>query len=557
MQLVKRVGAILASAILLCSPGSAQEFNALVADGPTVETCTVERAIIAGVALTAAKTIDANSKAGLPAHCQIEGKFEQRIGFGGKPYAIAFQLRIPVQWNGRLLFQGGGGLNGAVNPALGEVIGASQNIGLAIGFAVVSTDSGHHGTDAGFAADQLAKLNYAYASIGKVAAVAKGILGQVTGSQPRRTYFSGCSNGGREAMLAAQRFPQEFDGVIAGSPAFNLSDATLLANFSTSVYRNAAPKAADGTSQLPLALLPSETKLLREALLRKCDALDGQADGFVFNHTACHFDPRALQCKAGQKAGECLTPSKLQMIRKAFAGPLGRDGKSLVSSWTFDTGIDSDSWRIWQMGLMMNGRPVVLLPRLVDETLARYFNYPMLDPTRLGTINYDTIIPRMAQSAAMANATSTQMSTFSAAGSKMLIVTGWSEPVFAPMDLIHWYQRLDSDMMKASGIRASDFSRLFMVPGMTHCGGGPALDQFDALSALIDWVEKGKAADQLIATSKAYPGVSRPLCPYPSFAHHERGPGEQASSYRCEWPSTAAAGRSIMAKHDGIPSLRR
>lgn len=501
---------------------------------PTATQCTREAAQVEGITLTTVRGVPPVAGSRLPAHCQIDGEFERRSGAAGKSYAIAFELRVPEQWNGRLLFQGGGGLDGSVNPALGEVIGSAPDTGLVRGFAVISTDSGHHGTDASFAADQLAKLNFAYASIGKVAIVAKHVLERVTGQAPRRTYFAGCSNGGREAMIAAQRFPEEFDGVVAGSPAFDLDKAVVVAHFSTAVYRAGAPRSADGAARLPLALLPSDTRMISAAILNQCDALDGIRDGFVFNQSACRFDPKVLQCRPGEKTG-CLSADKVRMIRAAFAGPRLRGGKALAS-WTYDTGIDSDQWRIWQMGLMMNDKPVVILPRLVDETIARYFNYPMLDPSRLDPLDAATMMRRMAPTAALTDASSTNMSSFSAAGGKMLIVSGWSEPVFPPSDLLAWYRRLDSDMSAGARTPAPTFARLFMVPGMTHCGGGPSLDQFDALTALVDWVERGRAPDRLIATGKAYPGVSRPLCPYPEIATYRGGPPSDQSSFSCEVP---------------------
>lgn len=469
-------------------------------------------------------------------HCLLQGRFEERTGAHGKPYAIGFELRVPAEWNGRLVYQGGGGLDGAVLPALGNNIsnGSSAKVALARGFAVVSTDSGHEGTDAAFAEDQQAKLNFGYAAIGKVAALAKQLLTQVAGALPGRTYFAGCSNGGREAMIAAQRHPEMFDGVVAGDPAFHLSSATVLASHSQRAYAGIAPPGKDGRPLLAAALSDSDVSLLSKSILDKCDALDGIKDGMIFNHAACRYDPGVLECRAGQ-SGQCLPAAKVAAIRTAFRGPRSAGGAALASSWVYDAGVSGRNWREWQTGtIAADGKVDATLPSLINDTMQRYFSYPAVSRDALTAVDTASLLAAIAPSAAITDATSTQMSTFEARGGKMVIVSGWSDPIFSARDLTEWYEKLDRDHRAAGDGPAAAFARLFMVPGMNHCGGGPALDDYDALSVLVDWVEKDQAPDKIEASGRAFPGVSRPLCAYPKKAtYNGSGPINLATSFSC------------------------
>ncbi len=320
------------------------------------------------------------SDTGIGAHCLVQGEFESRKGVDGTEFAIRFELRVPEDWNGRLLYQGGSGLNGSLSPAMGTNIsnGSSAPVALARGFAVVSTDSGHEGPDAEFGKDEVAKINFAYGAIGKVTRVATGFVARLTGSEPSRTYFEGCSNGGREAMIAAQRHSELFDGIVAGNPAFHLSRSTVLANYSQKVYAGIAPGAADGKPRLAMSLTEGDLSLLSAGILAQCDELDGAEDGMVFDQKSCNFDPSVLQCHAGQ-GDECLSQEKVQAITAAFRGPLAADGTPVASSWVYDTGVSGDNWKAWQIGLAgSDGIDDTLLPGLISDTLARYFSYPQI-----------------------------------------------------------------------------------------------------------------------------------------------------------------------------------
>ncbi|MBC2665318.1 tannase/feruloyl esterase family alpha/beta hydrolase [Novosphingobium flavum] len=481
----------------------------------------------------------------LPEHCQITARIDQRTGAGGEPYHIGMELRIPAQWNGRLFYQGGGGMDGMIVPALGKPItnGATAPLALVQGFAVVSTDSGHQGRnfdDTGFAADQQAKLDYGYAAIGKVTQAAKQLIAKVKGRAPDHSYFVGCSNGGREAMIAAQRFPAEFDGVLAGNPAFHLNAAAVLANFSGWAYADAAAKLGTNSS---LLFSPADAGLIQSALLKACDGLDGAADGMIFDHQSCRFDVRALACAKGAKTG-CLDPVKVAAIVRAYRGPVNAAGEPIAGSWTFDAANFMPDWLIWQTGIPTPQGPMMVLPNLVRKSLTDYFAYPQYKaPLAGGDAEAARLLAASAETAAYTNATSTQYSTFAARGGKLMIVTGWSDPIFSASDLIAYQERLTADT-KAQGGEAGLFERLFLVPGMAHCGGGRSLDNFDALTSLVRWVENGDAPNAITAKGKAFPGVERPICAYPQVARYiGKGPLDQAGSFACATPAPAAASK--------------
>lgn len=491
--------------------------------------------IVAGLAISTAQMVEAGKLPGeagdtarpdAPPHCLIEGAIDQRLGADGKPYAINIQIRMPVRWDGRLLYQGGGGLNGIVPLATGNnPTRSTAPNGLQRGMAVVTTDSGHTGQsvlDPAFARDSQAKIDFAYAAIGKVTVVAKAVTEKLAGHPPHDTYFSGCSNGGREALIAAGRYPTLFDGVAAGNPAFNVTTAGLMAYYSTQQYRNARVTAED-------------LRLVGTGVRKACDELDGRADGLIFNQAACHFRARSLTCRPGLTSA-CLSTPKAAAIDRAFRGPLGASGQPMFASWAYDTGVGTPEWLMWQTGEAPVGSPMQNWgPKIIDAAVREVFSYPPLSPDELKTLNYVAIQQRMAWGSAIIDATSTDFSTFRARGGKILLSTGISDPIFAPSDLIRWYRRLGADTKAVAGSGVNDFARLFLSPGVTHCGGN-GLDDFDSLTALVDWVEGRKAPDFLVARSKAMPKEERPLCAYPRYAAFQSGSGHAAGDYVCKAP---------------------
>jgi hypothetical protein len=454
----------------------------------------------------------------LPSHCRVDGLIDRRVGADGKGYGIGFAVALPDNWNGRFLFQGGGGLNGTVALPLGAQA-AGETPALLRGFAVVTTDTGHQSSggafDSSFMRDQQASLDFAYIAVGRVALLAKAIVAQYYGRPAEHSYFAGCSTGGREAMLMTQRYPTYFDGVIAGAPAMRTGYSGLGDRWVAITLNQTAPKDPAGKPIPAQIFSDGDKQLIVNTLLNVCDAKDGVKDGMIFNVRGCvDFDPVAtLTCK-GAKTDTCLTSQQTAALKKAFAGPKDARGNQVYPGFLYDTGITATGGGI--PGLLSPGPgplgPANLSTEVdVDKdaaTLAR-------DPRAVGDTKWWT-----------------NLSTFAAHGGKLLFYHGASDPWFSALDTLDYYEKLGADnggMDKVAG-----WSRLFLVPGMGHCSGGQATDTFDLLSAMVNWVEKGTAPDSVIATGRAFPGRSRPLCAYPNYARYlGSGDTEDAKNFVC------------------------
>src|SRR5689334_13760886 len=301
-------------------------------------------------------------EATLPAYCRVDGTIDERTGSDGKPYAIGFAVALPENWNGRFLFQGGGGLNGTVGLPIGAQASGSTPA-LARGYAVVSTDSGHKGVvfDSSFFNEQEATLNFLYQAIGKVAPVGKAIVAAHYGKDADRSYFVGCSTGGREAMIMSQRYPRYFDGIVAGAPAMRTNFSNLADKYVTVALNSVAPKDESGKPITAKALSESDKKLVVDSLLKACDAKDGVADGMVFDAKGCGFDPKSLVCK-GAKTDSCLTAAQAGAIAKGFAGPKDSHGREVYPGWFYDTGITA---KVGIPGLLNPGPSPVGPPTIV------------------------------------------------------------------------------------------------------------------------------------------------------------------------------------------------
>jgi len=457
-------------------------------------------------------------KGTLPAYCRVEGVIDERVGHDGKPYAIGFAVAMPENWNGRFLMQGGDGLDGTVAPPLGSVA-AGDAPALARGFAVVTTDSGHTGAvfDPSFFADQEATLNFLYLAVGKVAQVGKQIVAAHYGRSAAHSYFMGCSTGGREAMLMSQRYPRYFDGIVAGAPAMRTSFSHIGDEWVTIALNQVAPKDEQGRPQSSLALSESDKKLVIDSLLKACDANDGAADGMISDPAACRFDPASMVCK-GPKTDSCLTVEQAAALKKGFGGPKDSRGNQVYPGFWFDTGITAT-------------RPI---PGLLHPGPS-----PLGDATFATHMDVDQEASVAANPIAAAGDTAdwTQLGSFVDHGGKLIFFHGVSDPWFSAQDTVRYYEQLTADNGGAEAV--AKWSRLFLVPGMGHCGGGTAaLDEFDLIDPIVNWVEKGEAPQSVTATGRAFPGRSRPLCPYPQHAHYQgSGDIESARNFECRGPS--------------------
>lgn len=471
----------------------------------------------------------------LAAHCKLSGRMNERTGVDGKPYHIGFEMRLPAAWNGRLLYQGGGGNDGVIRPAVGPQ--AAPGYALNRGFAVVTTDAGHQGPDAGFGFDPIARTDNAYNAHDRVAVTAKDIVRRYYARPADRSYFIGCSGGGRQGMMFTQRFPSYFDGVIAMAPAMRVSKgATIAAAWDTQAFTAIAPTGGDGKPVLSRAFSDADLSLLREGILKSCDAQDGIADGLVSNPAACKFDPRGLMC-TGAKTASCLAPEQVGALEKVFGGARDGSNRPLYFSWPWDAGIGhpQNDWRNWKLGNSQTAEPNSRHVFLMQDALQGYFVTPPDRSLTVLNFNFDRDPGRMDAHAWIFNtADDVELAGFRARGGKLLFAHGMADAIFSPHEMVDYYQRLSAK----HGAATADFSRLFLVPGMGHCQGGAATDSWDGLGALVDWVEKGQAPQRIVANGTAvFPGRSRPLCPYPQYAHYNgTGNPEDAANFSCRLP---------------------
>ncbi|WP_162894935.1 tannase/feruloyl esterase family alpha/beta hydrolase [Rhizobium terrae] len=453
-----------------------------------------------------------------PAHCLVSGSFEHRTGADGKSYSIGFSIALPDDWGGRFLVQGGGGLNGTVRPPLGDVAAGAKSA-LARGFSVISHDSGHQAEawDASFKADQIATLNFAGWSVEKVAVLGKALVAAYYGRGADRSYFAGCSTGGREAMASAQRFPLIFDGIIAGAPAMRTSRSNMSLAAKNVAMNRISPAGADGAPDRSKAFSDADREVVLKGILKSCDALDGAEDGMIGNPAACKFDPASLVCSAGKTEG-CITKQQADVVAETFSPTLDASGRPAYVAFPYDTGV------------MSTTDPIPGLMRFDDKRNRQFKNNAMSFDVDDAVEKADIDDP---QQRLINSDQWTDLSSFAARGSKIIFFHGVSDPWFSSNDTVDFFNRM-SKATKA-GIKTEDWARLYLVPGMAHCRGGPAgLDQFDMLTGLVNWVEKGEAPQSVEVSGKAFPGRTRPLCPYPSYASY-KGAGDinSAANFEC------------------------
>jgi len=502
--------------------------------------------------------------AALPAHCEVTAVMHERQGADGQHYAIRFRLRMPQAWNRRFFFQGGGGTNGDIGDAAGN-IAAGTPTALARGYAVVSQDSGHdnarnslpeRGGAVSFGFDPQARADFGGSSLKPVADASKAVVAAFYGSKPERSYFVGCSKGGQEGMAFAQRYPDEFDGIVAGSPGFSLPRAAVAEAWDTQAFASlvGSDQSQSGVdaSKLPGTFSAAQFANVREAVLAACDADDGVKDGITANWSAC--DWRRVKARMLEQvctdSPSCLSRAQVDVIERVYSGAKDSKGRALYASWPLDGGIGSDGWRVWKIGPAGGKFPGINVA-MGAPALAEIFTTP---PTAVRTTGPDAVdyvskfdFDRDSQKIYATDATfersawtdisarsAADMTAFRRRGARMIVSQGVSDPAFSINDTVQWYREVD----RLNGGKAASFVRLFAVPGMAHCAGGPATDQFSAFDALVDWVEKGTAPDKILAKAgpaSPWPGRTRPLCAYPKAAHYKgTGSIEDADSFRCE-----------------------
>lgn len=444
----------------------------------------------------------------LPAFCRVAAETKPT-----KDSDIKFEVWMPVSgWNGKFMGVGNGGWSGEIwYPPMGAA--------LRRGYATASTDTGHEGDggDAGFALGHPEKLiDFGYRAVHEMTVKSKAIIAAYYGADAlKNSYWNGCSSGGKQGLKEAQRFPHDYGGIIAGAPA----------NFWTHLSVSGI-WIGQATLENPNYYIPREKyDVLHQAVLEACDALDGVKDGVLENPKRCHFDPEVLQCK-GADGPQCLTASQVEAAKKIYAGPKNpRTGEQIFPG--LEPGSEN-GWNFFGRG----AEPLIV---------ASHFKYLVFHDPKWDyrNLNFDSDVALADKlDNGVLNATNPNLKEFFAQGGKLLLYHGWNDPAIAPQNTINYYESVVEGMGGLSKVQNS--TRLFMVPGMSHCRGGDGPFDFDSIAALEQWVEKGKVPDRIIAAHFApipHPGKpdrTRPLCPYPQVAKYTgSGSTDDASNFVC------------------------
>jgi len=446
-----------------------------------------------------------------PEHCDVRGVIWPEAQFA---------LKMPTQWNDRFQMVGNGGTAGTIS--MGAVDGAIRK-----GFASVSTDTGHDAKKEEFAlfANETPRnpnarrkfLDFAYLAVHETAVLAKHVIGVYYGVAPKYSYWVGCSTGGRQGMQEAQRYPEDFDGLVIGAPG--------LYNTGNGMRRIWAAQSQLGDAELPIAKLP----LLAKIIYDKCDPADGLKDGVIEDPRKCKFDARRdlPKCK-GADAPECFTQAQIGGIARIHGGV--RDSKGKLIFPGEPVGAES----VWAENVIFPTKTV--LPRSESQMKYFYLDPPPGPDWKFTMFNFDVDPPRTVRNGSLVNAMNTDLAPLKKRGGKIVHYSGWADQQVNPLPGIEYHQAVTKRLGETE---TRDFYRLFMVPGMFHCNGGPGCSSADWLAATMDWVEKGIAPETILGSHMEGGKATRtrPLCTYPQIAKYKgSGSIEDAANFSCQAP---------------------
>jgi feruloyl esterase len=517
----------------------------------------------------------------LPGHCQVQGIINERTGTDGIQYGDMFEVRLPTpaDWNGRFMLQGGSGTEGSLPPATGQA--GTLSPALSEGWAVASHDGGHENTNLphpnAFFLEEQAVIDFAYHSVDVTTQTAKYLIDAFYGRKPNRSYFVGCSTGGRQGMVLSQNFPEYYDGIVAGDPVYDQEAISLSEAWSVQQIKSITPEPIrmlpNGNPILYPAFPVSDQKLFQNALLASCDHLDGVVDGVIDNQAACQatFDPdtfvapstgQPLKC-SGQKTATCLTSAQINAVKRINEGPKDSQGSPIKSA---AGGVVKDHSDNTVRGYAYDGGYMVasgLPSRKIGTPTSPPADFfmglgqvpygwisppaPDFDPL---SFNFDTDIVRLnKRSPVVTYSTSLDLAEFKQRHGKVIWYHGLSDPGPPATATKEYYKELAA---RNGGFESTmKFARLFLIPNMGHCGGGPATDQFDALTPLVDWVEHDIPPDSIVASGTRFTSApttrSRPLCPFPQEVRYVGPLGgdlSAAPNYKCVSPRVAGEDRA-------------
>jgi feruloyl esterase len=455
-----------------------------------------------------------------PAHCRVTGLLSPEI---------AFEVSLPSKWNGRFYMIGNGGHAGEAMDDPGRV--AQRNEALKLGFAFAQTNTGHDSRKEPGGTFVLSNpqkaIDYAYRAVHLTATTTKDITKDYYGKPVAHAYWNSCSNGGRQGLIEAQRFPEDFDGIVANAPWVDQTGFTIGAMWNQKAL-SAAP------------VTPAKLALVADKVMAKCDAIDGLKDGLIDDPRKCKFDPvkDVPACSAGNDGADCLTAAQAAAIAKVYSGPVSNGkpffpgympGSEAVTTGLFGGGTGS-GWMNVIVAAQPNGKPADF--NLAENTMQYLVNKPPKADYDYKTFNFDRDIHMLDDWSKQADAKNPDLSVFKKRGGKLLMTYGWADPILQPMMGVNYYEQATAK----NGADTKNFFRLFMVPGMAHCGGGIGPDRNDAVTAMINWVEKGQAPASIVASRVVNNQVvrTRPLCPYPQVARYSgQGSIDDAKNFRC------------------------
>lgn len=459
----------------------------------------------------------------LPSFCRVEGVISPT-----SDSEIAFEVWMPTaEWNGKFHGIGNGGFAGSIS--YGGLAGA-----LSQGFASASTDTGHRGGDAVWARGHPEKIvDFGHRGIHEMTEKAKLIVEAFYGNGPRYSYFASCSNGGRQALMEAQRYPKDYDGIIAGAPAYAWAETLTGFAWNMAALMN-EPSSMIGSDKL---------KAIQTASLKACDSLDGVTDTMIDDPSRCNFDPTVLLCKAGE-TDECLTEKQLVALKKIYAGPRTPQGKQIIAGFMPGGEAEPGGWATWIMGASAGKSAEFFF--LTQGFKNMVYNDPDWD-LKSFQLERDWKSAREKMAPAL-NASDPNLKAFSERGGKLILYHGWSDAGLPPLNTISYFESVAARLGER---QANGFIRLYMAPGVQHCSGGPGPDNFgqmvskqrtdarhDLTLALEKWVEEGIGPAEIIATrmpsANGTPKRTRPLCPYPQVARYTgNGSTDEAPNFKC------------------------
>jgi hypothetical protein len=471
------------------------------------------------VQITAAKV---PSAAGVPAFCKVSGLLNPEI---------AFEVSLPDKWNGRFYMIGNGGHAGE---ALNDPMRVSQiQAALQVGFAVAQTNTGHDSRKepgASFVMSNPQKaIDYAYRAVHLTATTAKDITRDYYAKPISRAYWNSCSNGGRQGLIEAQRFPNDFDGIVANAPWLDQTGFTIGGLWNQKALSEAPVTAA-------------KMALVAEKVMAKCDAVDGLKDGLIDDPRKCNFDPArdVPACSAGSDGPDCLTSAQAAAIAKVYGGPVS-NGKPFFPGYMLGSeavaslfgGGTGSGWMNVIVSAQPNGKPADF--GLAEDTMRYLVLKPPQPDWDYKTFDFNRDIHLLDDWGKLADAKNPDLSKFKSRGGKLLMTYGWADSILQPMAGVNYYQKA----LAENGPNTTDFFRLFMIPGMSHCSGGIGPDRHDPMTAIIDWVEKGQAPSSMLANRIVGDKIvrTRPLCPYPKVARYSgKGSIDEAANFTCTAP---------------------